>query len=484
MAKAAGGGKQWGGRFREPLDPRALAFSESLSFDWRLYPYDVAASVAHARMLGRQGIISKKAAGALVRGLRQVKKDIEAGTFPYHPELEDIHTNIEARLRDKCGADVAGQLHTGRSRNDQVATDLRLYLMDELGRIEIGLRNLQAALLGQADRTVDLIMPGMTHLQHAQPVRVAHHMLAYVDMFARDTVRFERVAAEVRRLPLGSGALAGTTFPIDAASVAEELGFSQVMPNSMAAVADRDAAVDVLAAVAITMMHLSRLSEELVLWSSSEFGYVALPEAFTTGSSMMPQKQNPDMAELVRGKTGRAYGALVSLLTTLKGLPLAYNRDLQEDKQPVFDAIDTLNGALSVFPPMLEGLAWSERALTAACADGFLGATDMADYLVTKGVPFREAHGIVGAIVRHCIDAGASLEDLGLSTLRKFSTRFQRDAIGRFSVAAVVEARDTPGGTAKKRVRAALRTAHRRLDNAGGAQQVPPAQWQAAPGPR
>ncbi len=484
MAPASGAGKQWGGRFRTPLDPRALAYSESISFDWRLYPYDIAGSIAHARMLGRQGIIPKKAAAALVRGLKQVRKEIEAGTFTFRTDLEDIHTNIEVRLRAICGPDVAGRLHTGRSRNDQVATDLRLYLMDELERIGIGLRNLQGALLEQAEATIDLIMPGMTHLQHAQPVRVAHHLLAYVEMFAGDAGRIARVAADVRRLPLGSGALAGTTFPIDAAGVAEALGFSEVLPNSMAAVADRDVAVESAAAAALTMMHLSRLSEELVLWSTSEFGYITLPEAFTTGSSMMPQKQNPDMAELARGKTGRAYGALVALLTTLKGLPLAYNRDLQEDKQPLFDTIDALNGTLDVFPPMLADMAWSSAALEAACADGFLAATDVADYLVTKGVPFREAHDIVGAIVTACLKAGTRLEDLDLQALRRYSRKFQADAIGRFTVAAAVEARSNPGGTAKRQVRAALRAATRRLAKAGGVRPVPPAQWQAGRGPR
>ena len=484
MAASETGGRQWGGRFRQPLDDRALAYSESISFDWRLYPYDLAGSTAHARMLGAQGIIPAKSARALIQGLKQVGQEIVAGTFDFRTELEDIHTNVEARLRDICGAEIAGQLHTARSRNDQVATDLRLYLMDELPRTSALLRNLQGALLDQAKANADLIMPGLTHLQHAQPVSVAHHLLAYVDMFDRDRLRIERAAVEVRRLPLGAGALAGTTFPIDQRAVADELGFPDVIPNSLAAVSDRDFVVEVVNAAALIMMHLSRFSEELVLWSSTGYGYIELSDAFTTGSSMMPQKKNPDMAELARGKTGRVYGALMALLTMLKGLPLSYNRDMQEDKRALFEALDITHATLGVFAPMVRDMTWLPEALQAACAQGFLGATDVADYLVEKGMAFRDAHAVVGVLVTTCLDQGKTLEDFDLETLQRFSSKFDDDAVGRFTIPAVVEARQSDGGTASARVRAALRKARRTLQRAGGVGDVPPAQWQAGTGPR
>ena len=454
--------KAWGGRFGAETHAQVEAFTASIHFDQRLAPYDIAGSIAHARMLGKCGILSREETASIVAGLEEIRDEIAKGEFKADPALEDIHMHVEGRLIEKIG-EVGGKLHTARSRNDQVALDLRLFLRDVIREIRAGIRELQHVLLTQAESHRDTILPGYTHLQRAQPIVLAHHLLAYFEMFQRDRDRFADCLGRVNALPLGAGALAGTPFPIDRGYVAKLLGFPAVLANSEDAVADRDFAVEFLAACAIVAMHVSRLAEELVLWASAEFGFIEIPDAFATGSSIMPQKKNPDVAELARGKTGRVYGALVSLLTTLKGLPLAYNRDLQEDKEPVFDAADTVRGLLGVLAPMLSAIAFRKDRMRAAVADGFLNATDMADYLVTKGIPFRTAHDIVGRIVRHCVDAGKRLEDLPLSDLRRFSPAFRADVTRQLRLERCVERRQSFGGTSPTRVAEALKVAKRTL---------------------
>ncbi|MBI2458854.1 MAG: argininosuccinate lyase, partial [candidate division NC10 bacterium] len=389
--------KPWGGRFEAETHGQVEAFTASIHFDQRLAPHDIAGSIAHARMLQKCGILSKAEVDAIVAGLEEILKEIERGEFRTDPALEDIHMHIERRLVEKIG-DVGGKLHTARSRNDQVALDLRLYLREAIGKIRDQIRSLQEALVAEAEVHLGTVMPGYTHLQRAQPILLAHHLLAYFEMFQRDRDRFADCLTRVNVLPLGAGALAGTTLPIDRAYVAKLLNFPKVAANSVDAVADRDFAVEFLAGCAVLAMHVSRLAEELVLWASAEFGFIELPDAFATGSSMMPQKKNPDVAELARGKAGRVYGSLLALLTMLKGLPLSYNRDLQEDKEPVFDAVDTIRQTLDVLPPMLKAIKFRPERMRAAAAEGFLNATDLAEYLVTKGVPFREAHDTVGRI--------------------------------------------------------------------------------------
>ncbi len=454
--------KAWGGRFGTATDKQVEAFTASIHFDQRLAPYDIAGSIAHARMLGKCRILTRKETAAIVTGLEEIGDEIAKGDFKIDPALEDIHMHVERRLIDKIGP-VGGKLHTARSRNDQVALDLRLFLRDAIGEIRSGIRDLQAALLTQAEAHVDTILPGYTHLQRAQPILLAHHLLAYFEMYQRDRDRFADCLGRVNLLPLGAGALAGTPFPIDRAYVARLLHFSTVLANSEDAVADRDFAVEFLAACAIFAMHVSRLAEELVLWATAEFGYIELPDAFATGSSIMPQKKNPDVAELARGKTGRVYGALMSLLTTLKGLPLTYNRDLQEDKEPVFDAADTVRGLLAVLTPMLRAVTYRHDRMRAAVADGFLNATDLADYLVTKGIPFRAAHEVVGRIVRRCVATGRRLEELPLAALRRFSPAFQADVARYLRIEACVERRRSFGGTSPTRVAQALKAAKRTL---------------------
>ncbi|HWP34056.1 MAG TPA: argininosuccinate lyase [Thermodesulfobacteriota bacterium] len=448
--------KPWGGRFREATDPRVEAFTASVRFDRRLAPYDIAGSIAHARMLARVGLLTVEEAGAIVEGLERIRAEIDAGSFPWRPELEDVHMNIEARLVELVGP-VGGKLHTGRSRNDQVALDLALYLRDAIDRLDEGAAALQRALGELAARHLDVVMPGYTHLQRAQPVLLAHHLLAYHEMLARDRQRLAAARTRINVLPLGAGALAGTPLPIDRHEVARLLGFDRVAENSLDAVADRDGALELLAALAILQVHLSRLAEELVLWSSAEFGFVELPDAFATGSSLMPQKKNPDVAELVRGKTGRVVGALVALLTTLKGLPLAYNRDLQEDKEPLFDAVDTVLACLGVLPPLLRGLKVRAEAMRAAAGRGFLTATDAADYLVLKGVPFRRAHEIVGGLVAEAVRRGVELHELPLETFRAAAPEFGPDIYDALAVERAVASRRSYGGTAPDRVRARLR---------------------------
>jgi argininosuccinate lyase len=454
--------KLWGGRFEEPADALAARLGESISFDARLAPWDLRASIAHARMLGDCGIIPKAESAKIIRGLKAIAKDYSAGKIKWNPALEDIHTNIEAELVRRIG-DAGKRLHTGRSRNDQIATDVRLWARDQVDAIIALLRALQGALLDLAERHTEVILPGFTHLQHAQPVPLAHHLLAYFEMFARDRERFAQLRSRINVMPLGAAALAGTPYPIDRAQVAKELGFEAISSNSMDAVSDRDHLIEFCCACSLVMMHLSRWSEELILWSSPEFSFIELPDAFTTGSSIMPQKKNPDAAELVRGKTGRVFGDLMALLTLMKGLPLTYNRDLQEDKEPAFDASDTAQLCLAVFARMTPGLKINHAAMQQALARGFMEATDLADYLVTKGLPFREAHEIVGRIVLHCERAGCTLPQVPLDTLQSFSNKFGSDVHAVLSPQAIVKRRDNPGAVAPRRVKAALKQARKRL---------------------
>jgi len=447
--------KPWGGRFQESTNRLLEEFSASIQYDRRLYRQDIAGSKAHARMLARQGIISDRDAGAIVKGLTEIEEEIKLGKFVWRPGLEDIHMNIEQALVDRIG-EAGKRLHTGRSRNDQVATDIRLYLREEIDRLNSFLLGLQQALLSQARAHQDLILPGYTHMQRAQPVLWPHHMLAYFEMFKRDRERLRDCRKRTNICPLGSAALAGTGFPIDRMYVADELGFSGITANSMDAVSDRDFIIEFLATASIVMAHLSRLSEELILWASSEFHFVDLPDSLCTGSSIMPQKKNPDAAELVRGKTGRVYGHLIGLLTTIKGLPLAYNRDLQEDKEALFDSIDTVCASVEIMSVLVAEMRPREGHISECVTQGFLTATDLADYLVGKGVPFREAHSVVGKVVFQCLSKGRELTDLGLDDLRAFSPLIDEDIFEVLSAGGSVKARRCPGGTAPERVAEAL----------------------------
>ena len=444
----------------------ASRYTVSVDYDRRLYAHDIEASIAHARMLGRQGIVSEADAEAIVGGLGDVRREIEAGGFDWRDDLEDLHMNIEARLHELIG-EPAARLHTARSRNDQVATVTRMYVRDAIAETIAGLRRLQDALVSVAEAHREAIMPGYTHMQRAQPVLFAHHLLAYFEMFDRDAERFSETAARTNVLPLGAGALAGVPYPIDREWVAGELGFDGLSANSMDAVADRDYIVEFLADAAICMMHCSRLAEELVLWSSTEFGYVRLGSEWVTGSSIMPQKRNPDFAELARGKTGRVYGSLVALLTVLKGLPLAYNRDLQEDKEGLFDTVDTLGATLDAFCGMLGSIEVDEARMEEAAQDSALLATDMADYLVGKGAAFRDAHAAVSALSEAASARGVGLGELSLDELRERSPAFDAD-VKDLTARASVAARDVEGGTAPSRVADALAQARKRLGAARG----------------
>jgi argininosuccinate lyase len=461
-----GGGKPWGGRFAEGADPTAEAFTSSLSFDRRLWPHDIRGSLAWARALERAGLLEPAERAAIQKGLEAVQDELESGRFTFRRELEDIHMNIEGRLIELAGP-VGGKLHTGRSRNDQIALDERLYLRDILGHMDGGLQRTQAALLAQAERHRDAAMPGYTHLQRAQPVLLAHHLLAYVFMFQRDRERFADCATRVNILPLGSGALAGAAFPIDRETLAKDLGFSAASANSMDAVADRDYVLEFLAAAAIFGMHGSRLAADLTLWATAEFGFVEFSDAFATGSSIMPQKKNPDVAELIRGKTGRLYGNLTAVLTIMKGLPLTYNSDMQEDKEPLFDTVDTLEAVLGVLPPMLESLTFRVDRMRSAAGAFYSTATDLADYLVRKGLPFREAHEIVGRTVRHGLETGKELSDLTVEELRRFSPLIDNDVHAALTVEASLRARGVAGGTAPDAVARALLQARALLSGGG-----------------
>jgi argininosuccinate lyase len=452
--------KAWAGRFDAPTAAIVERFTTSLPVDRALYPHDVAGSVAHVRGLVRAKLLTRREGQRLVRGLGRVERELDEGRFRFRRADEDIHMAIERRLTELLGP-LGGKLHTGRSRNDQVATDLRLWLRAECRAIDDAIARLQAAFRRVASRHSAALLPGYTHLQRAQPILLAHHLLAHHEMLARDRGRFRDCRARADELPLGAGALAGAGFPIDRAYVARLLGFRRPTANSLDAVGDRDAAAEFLAAAAIAAVHLSRLGEEIVLWSSEEFGFVVLPDAFATGSSMMPQKKNPDVAELVRGKTGRVVGALVALLTTLKGLPLAYNRDLQEDKASLFDAAATLRASVDVLAAMVPALHFDTRRMAAA-ADGLLLATDVADLLVEReGMPFRAAHEITGALVRHCLATGTSLRDVDAPTLRRLSPRLTPDLVRRLTPARSVARRAVVGGTAPASVRRALARAAR-----------------------
>jgi argininosuccinate lyase len=454
--------KPWDGRFTEKTNRGVESFTSSIAFDKRLYHYDIEGSIAHCRMLAKQSIISEKDASQIVEGLAKIGRDIERGNFELDESLEDIHMNIEAQLTSDIGG-VAQKLHTARSRNDQVALDVRMYLRHEVSNVVAGLNGLRQALVDLAKNHIDVIMPGYTHLQPAQPVLFSHHLMAYYEMFSRDRDRFKEMLKRINVMPLGSAALAGTTYPIDVKYTAELLGFPEVSANSLDAVGSRDFIIEFLAAAAICMVHLSRLSEELILWSSAEFGFVEIPDAFATGSSIMPQKKNPDVPELVRGKAGRVFGNLTALLTMMKGLPLSYNRDMQEDKEPLFDTVDTLKGCLRVYGKLLPRLKIDPAAMYEAAEKGFMTATDMADYLVTKGITFRDAHRCVGEAVRYAMDQNKELRELSLSDLKTFSKAFAEDVFDILTIEQMINRRLSLGGTAKKNVVSAIQKAEEAL---------------------
>jgi len=444
--------KPWSGRFSEKTSSVVESFTESISFDYRLWKYDIEGSIAHAKMLGKHSIISREDSEKIIKGLEEIAKEIEKGKFRFRKKLEDIHMNIEAALIEKTG-DAGRKLHTARSRNDQVALDLRLYLRSETKEILSLIKKFQKILLHIAIKYLHVVMPGYTHLQRAQPVLLSHHLLAYVEMLQRDVERFHDGLKRTNLLPLGSCALAGTTFPIDRIYVAKLLGFDDISENSIDAVSDRDFAIEFLSDASLLIMHLSRLAEELILWSSEEFRFIEFPDAFTTGSSIMPQKKNPDVAELIRGKTGRVYGNLLSLLTTMKGLPLSYNRDLQEDKQPVFDTVDTIKSCLTVLNEMLPGITFNAKRMYETAGDAYSTATDMAEYLVKRGLPFRKSHEITGKIVLHCMKKGKKLEELTLKELNTFSPFIRNDIYSCLKAEESVKNKKSRGSTSPNEVK-------------------------------
>jgi argininosuccinate lyase len=454
--------KLWAGRFNQPTDAFVEAFTASVEFDQRLAEYDIQGSIAHASMLARQGILSDGERDLIITGLEKISQQIAAGTFPWSVALEDVHMNIEAALTEDIG-DAGKKLHTGRSRNDQVATDVRLWLRDEIGGIQGEIRRFQQALLQTAEREADTILPGFTHLQTAQPITFGHHMLAWFEMLHRDHGRFADCATRMNELPLGAAALAGTTYPIDREYSAELLGFDRPCANSLDAVSDRDFAIEFSAAASILMMHLSRMSEELIIWSSAQFGFITLSDSFCTGSSIMPQKKNPDVPELVRGKSGRIFGHLMGLLTLMKSQPLAYNKDNQEDKEPLFDTVDNLKGCLKVFADMVPEITCNADAMRQAALKGFATATDLADYLVRKGIPFRDAHEVVGKAVALCVERDCDLAELSLKELQAFSPTIDDDVFDYLTLEGSVAARDHTGGTAPEQVRRAIATARKRI---------------------
>lgn len=454
--------KPWDGRFSESTDQTVEAFTSSIAIDKRLYRHDIDGSMAHCRMMAHTGIISEDDADQLVQGLAQIREEIETDRFVFVDRLEDIHMHVESRLSEIVGP-VARKLHTARSRNDQVALDARLYLREETRLIIRQLHALRRVLVDAAGSQMGAVMPGYTHMQRAQPVLLSHHLLAYYEMFTRDSDRFRDALTRIDVMPLGCAALAGTTFPIDRDDTAAQLGFAGVSANSMDAVADRDFMLEFLSAASICMVHFSRLSEELVLWASSEFGFIEMPDAFSTGSSIMPQKKNPDVPELIRGKTGRVFGDLVALLTTMKGLPMAYNRDMQEDKGPIFSTADTLTACIDVMTKMLPRVTFKTDAMRRATTTGFLNATDMADYLVGKGIPFREAHGVVGRAVAFALGQGKELDQLSLEEMRTFSDVIDAGLFEALAVEQVIDRRTSKGGTATENVRAAAHAAAEQL---------------------
>ncbi len=454
--------KPWSGRFKESTDTLMEQFSASISFDRRLYAYDIEGSIAHCQMLAKCKIISQAESKKIVGGLKRVLKEFESGKFQCDDRLEDIHMNIESRLTELVGA-VGGKLHTARSRNDQVCLDIRLYLRAEVAEIIQGITLLAKTLLKLARKHTDTIIPGYTHMQQAQPILLAHHLLAHIEMLVRDRERMEDAWKRINIMPLGAAALSGTGFPIDRKYTAKLLNFPEVSHNSIDSVSDRDFAIEFCSASGILMMHLSRFCEEVVLWSSCEFDWLELSDAYTTGSSIMPQKKNPDAAELIRGKSGRVYGNLVSMLTLMKSLPLAYNKDLQEDKEPIFDTVDTVKVSLAVFEGMMKTAEFKKISMDRVDISGFLTATDMADYLAAKGVPFRLAHEITGQTVAYCIASGKTLQDVTLKELKKISPRFNADVFDHITLESSVQKKDVYGGTAKKQVLAQIARLDKKL---------------------
>ena len=460
--QASSSEKPWGGRFTEPTDAFVERFTASVGFDQRLYHHDITGSIAHATMLAAVGVLTDEERDTIVDGLKAVKADIEAGTFQWSISLEDVHMNIEARLTDRIGV-TGKKLHTGRSRNDQVATDIRLYLRDEIDVIAEEIKRLQAGLLNLAEREADTIMPGFTHLQTAQPVTFGHHLLAWYEMLVRDGERLQDCRKRVNIMPLGAAALAGTTYPIDRLMTAKLLGFDRASENSLDSVSDRDFAIEFCSFAALLMTHLSRFSEELVLWTCAQFDFIDLPDRFCTGSSIMPQKKNPDVPELVRGKTGRVNGHLISLLTLMKGQPLAYNKDNQEDKEPLFDTVDTIKGCLRAYADMVPAMTAKADNMRVAAKRGFSTATDLADYLVKRGMPFRDAHEVVGRSVAFGIEQKRDLSDMTLAELQSFSDIISEDVFDVLTLDGSVQARDHLGGTAPAQVRAAVKRARNAL---------------------
>jgi len=454
--------KLWGGRFAKQTDKLTEDFNASIGFDSRMYQQDIQGSIAHAAMLARQGIISEQESHQIITGLEEIGQELEDGQLQFSVAAEDVHMNIETFLTAKIG-ELGKKLHTARSRNDQVSLDVRLYLRDEMAELRKLLLVLEDALLKLASQHLDTIMPGYTHLQKTQPITLAHHLMAYFEMLRRDLGRLDDCRQRLLSMPLGSGALAATGFPLDREFVRQQLGFIEITRNSLDGVSDRDFAIEFCSWASILMMHLSRFSEEIILWASEEFSFVTLDDGFSTGSSIMPQKKNPDVAELVRGKTGRVYGDLITLLTMMKSLPLAYNKDMQEDKEALFDAIDTVKKCLLVFPPMLLTSRFNQEAMARAARGGFTNATDMADYLVNRGLPFRDAHEAVGKTVRYCIDNRLTLDELDLATYRQFSPLIEDDIYEFIDVKACVARRRIPGGPAPEAVQAAIEEARQWL---------------------
>lgn len=454
--------KLWGGRFKGEMDKQAQDFQSSLRFDQRLWRYDIQGSIAHAEMLGRQGVISSKDAADIIAGLKSIAQALEKGELALPGEAEDVHTAVEALLTERIGS-TGGKLHTGRSRNDQVALDLRMYVRDEIGHLANLLMNLEAALLSLAEAHAETIMPGYTHLRKAQPVTLGHHLLAYVAMFERDLDRLKDCYRRTDVSPLGAAALAGSSLPLDKHSTARALGFAQVAGNTIDAVSDRDFVLEFLGDLSLVMVHLSRLAEELILWSTEEFGFIEWDDRLTTGSSLMPQKKNPDIAELVRAKAGRVFGHQVSLLTVMKALPLAYNKDLQEDKEALFDAVDTVESCLRMAAEMIRSVVVRKETMLTACSSGFMWATELADYLVMKGVPFREAHAIVGRLVLYCYENGIDLKDVDLKTLASFSPLLGSDVYQFADPGTCVRKRDKEGEPSPEAVKRAIGEARKRL---------------------
>lgn len=447
--------KLWGGRFQKATDKKVDDFNSSIRFDSRMYKQDIKGSLAHAQMLGKQGIIPQNDAELIVKTLNEILEDIENGRVEFEIDAEDIHMNIEKLLTERIG-DAGRRLHTARSRNDQVALDIRMYLKDETNEIKNMLKTLMEALLSIAEANIDTVMPGYTHLQKAQPITLAHHVMAYFEMFKRDYLRLCDAAARMDVMPLGSGALAGTTYPLDRNFVAEKLGFGEISQNSLDGVSDRDFVIEISSALAIVMMHLSRFSEELILWNTNEFSFIEMDDAFSTGSSIMPQKKNPDVAELIRGKTGRVYGNLIAVLTVMKGLPLAYNKDMQEDKEGIFDSVDTVKLCLPVFTGMIKTMKINKLNMRRGAGGGFTNATDAADYLVKKGMPFRNAHEVIGKLVFYCVTNQKSLEELSLDEFGKFSDVFENDVYEAINLENCVNLRKVEGGPAPDTVKTAV----------------------------